>query len=168
MLVGHYDHHMDAKNRVIVPFKLREIEGGEMLTNAFYLTKGPEGCVFAYTVSAWRRIIEERLGRSALPSRRMRELQRGFAGSAHYCTCDKQGRVVLPQELVDYAGLGREVTWIGAADRAEIWDSKGWREYEEERAASFADLFDSLADSDETDGFPGGAAETGKGESPGT
>ena len=161
MLVGRYDHHMDAKNRLIVPIKLREMEGGAQLCDAFYLTKGPEGCVFVYTVAGWRKIVEERLGRSALPSRGMRELQRGFAGAAHYCTCDKQGRIVVAQELVEYAGLGREVTWIGAADRAEIWAKQHWIEYEKERAASFAELFDSLADADEN----GGARDV-RGESP--
>lgn len=118
ILIGEYQHNLDDKGRVNFPAKLRDSLG-----NRFIITKGLDKCLCVYSEDEWR-VLEDKI--RALPVSKSRQLQRFlFAGAADVVP-DKQGRVVIPSNLRDYAGLDKEVMVIGASVRAEIWDKDRW------------------------------------------
>ncbi|MGN0980086.1 MAG: division/cell wall cluster transcriptional repressor MraZ [Candidatus Avoscillospira sp.] len=113
-MVGKYRHTVDPKGRLFVPSKLREELG-----DAFYVTLGLDHCLSVYTEAGWEAIVEKY---NALPIAKARKMRFLFANAAK-CEPDKQGRFLIPTELRDYAGLKQDVTFIGQAGHAEIWDS---------------------------------------------
>ncbi|OCN00678.1 division/cell wall cluster transcriptional repressor MraZ [Clostridium sp. W14A] len=121
MLIGEYQHSIDLKGRVIVPARFREDLGDN-----FYVTKGLDGCLFVLSPAEWNR-LQEKI--SAMPISKARGLQRFFFSGAVEAQPDRQGRVLLPQTLRDYAGLEKDVTFIGASSRAEIWDTERWTSF---------------------------------------
>ena len=122
-MTGTYEHSIDAKSRLFIPAKLRE-ELGE----SFYVTLGLDHCLSVYTEAGWQAIVDKY---NALPISQARKMRFLFANAAK-CEPDKQGRFLIPQELRDYAGLKQEVTFIGQAGHAEIWDSDAYDKLEAE------------------------------------
>lgn len=118
MLIGEYSHSLDEKGRVNFPVKLRASLGEE-----FILTKGLDGCVFVYAKNEFER-LEEKIRQ--LPMSKARDLQRFLFSGAVCVNSDKQGRVLIPQNLRDYADLVKDITIIGASSRAEIWNKDAW------------------------------------------
>lgn len=138
MLIGEYQHNIDAKGRVIVPAKFREDLGEH-----FYVTKGLDCCLFVLSAAEWKR-LQDKI--SAMPISKSRGLQRFFFSGAAEVEPDKQGRILLPQHLREHAGLEKDVTVIGASSRAEIWDSARWNTFNsgltEESIAEAMDLLE--------------------------
>lgn len=120
MLIGEYEHTLDQKGRMSFPARFREDLGLR-----FIITKGLDGCLFVYSGAEWES-LEEKI--RALPMSKARTLQRFLFAGAAEVELDKQGRVLLPQNLREYAGLQKEVMVIGASSRAEIWDKARWQE----------------------------------------
>lgn len=118
---GEYQHNIDAKGRLFIPAKLREDLG-----KSFIVTKGLDECLFVYSAAAWD-VLEEKINQ--LPMSKSRQLQRFFFSSAADCIPDAQGRVLIPQNLREYAGLQKEVTVIGVSGRVEIWDAARWKKF---------------------------------------
>ena len=121
MLIGTYQHNIDAKGRVILPSKFREDLG-----EPFYITKGTEGCLFVLSGESWEE-LQNKI--NAMPISKAGNLQRFFFSSATEVEPNLQGRVLIPEYLREFAGLTKEVTIIGAGGRVEIWDSKKWLEF---------------------------------------
>ena len=138
MLIGEYQHTIDPKGRVIVPARFREDLG-----DSFYVTKGLDGCLFVLSPGEWTRLQEKV---SAMPISKARGLQRFFFSGAVEAQPDRQGRVLLPQTLREYAKLEKDITFIGASSRAEIWDTAHWTEFNstltEESIAEAMDLLE--------------------------
>jgi MraZ protein len=124
MLIGEYQHNIDAKNRVIVPVKFREDLG-----KRFYLTKGLDGCLFVLSPQGWEQMTQKI---KAMPVARGRKLQRFLCAGAAEVEPDKQGRILIPQNLREYAGLEKDVTFIGTSVRAELWSTERWNKMNEE------------------------------------
>ena len=122
-MVGKYVHTVDPKGRLFVPSKLRDELG-----DSFYVTLGLDHCLSVYTEAGWQAIVEKY---NALPLYQARKMRVLFANAAK-CEPDKQGRFLIPQTLRDYAGLRQEVTFIGQAGHAEIWDSEAYDRMEAE------------------------------------
>ena len=121
MLIGEFSPSIDAKGRLHFPAKLREDLG-----ERFIVTKGLDGCLFVYSYEEWK-ALENKI--RALPLSKSRMLKRFFYAGAVEVEGDKQGRVIIPQNLREYAGLSKDVTVVGASTRAEIWDSARWASY---------------------------------------
>ena len=121
MLMGTYQHNIDSKGRVIMPAKFREELGG-----AFYITRGLDNCLSVLSKSDWDSLGEKLRG---LPSSQTKDIQRFLFSGAAELEPDKQGRVLIPQPLRDYAGLTKDVVIIGTGLKAEIWDLDRWNEY---------------------------------------
>ena len=121
---GEFQHNIDAKGRLFIPAKFRE-ELGKM----FIITKGLDGCLFVYSASAWE-VLEDNINQ--LPLSKSRNLQRFFFSSAADCVPDAQGRVLIPQNLREYAALQKEVTITGVSGRVEIWNTARWKAINEE------------------------------------
>lgn len=138
MLMGEYQHNMDAKGRVTVPSKFREDLGDK-----FYVSKGLDGCLFVLSSAQWERLVEKV---SAIPMSQGKAIQRYFFSGAAEVEPDKQGRILLPQNLRDHAGLTKDVTVIGAATRAEIWDTARWNAYNESQTDEAVEASMNLLD----------------------
>ena len=137
MLMGEFPHNMDAKGRVTIPVRFREDLG-----DRFYVTKGLDGCLFVFSPVRWERLVEKM---ASLPIANAHSLQRFFFSSAADCAPDSQGRVLIPQNLREYAGLQKEVTVIGVSGRVEIWDKQRWKEYNGELTSeSIAEAMEDL------------------------
>ena len=122
MLVGEYEHTIDEKNRLTLPAKFRQTFGDGVV-----LTRGLDGCLFAYRRADWARLVESRLAALDPLSEETRRLERFLFSGATEADLDKQGRVMLPAQLIEHAQLGREVVVAGVNERLEIWDRTAWR-----------------------------------------
>ena len=118
-MTGEFQHNLDAKGRLFVPVRMREELG-----DVFYVTISMERCLCAYSGESWRNISDKV---NAMPNVKQRMMRPLFANAAR-CELDKQGRVLLPQNLREYAGLDKNVTVVGCNNHAEFWDSAAWAE----------------------------------------
>ena len=117
--MGEYNHTIDIKGRLIVPTKFRE-----QLGEAFVIAKGNDGCLAIYTNEAWETFMKKI---QALPANKdIRTYVRAIAGSAVAVEADKQGRVLVPGNLREYAGLDKDVVLAGVIDKIEVWDKEKW------------------------------------------
>lgn len=123
MLIGEYQHSLDAKNRMIVPSKLREDLG-----NKFVITKGLDGCLYIYPIDEWVK-LQEKLKTLPLTNKDARAFVRFFFAGASEVEIDKQGRGLIPQNLKEYAGIEKEIVSIGVLSRVEVWSKEKWNEY---------------------------------------
>lgn len=126
MLIGEFEHSLDSKGRLIMPAKLRETIGEK-----FVVTKGLDGCLFAFSITEWQN-FEEKLKSLPLSNRNSREFTRFFLSGATECEIDKQGRFLIPNNLRESANLQKEVVIIGVGTRIEIWDKEKWNSYNNE------------------------------------
>ena len=113
-MFGEYEHTIDGKGRMFLPSKFR-LELGEKV----YLTRSVDKCVCIYPVAK----LDE------LPPIRARDVKRSLCASANETDVDSQGRVLIPQQLRDLAGLQKSVVVIGVGEKAEIWDVDAYNEY---------------------------------------
>ena len=120
---GSYIHSIDDKGRIIIPSRFRDIvrAGG---SDSVMVTR-MDRSLYAYAQDAWGK-IEERILSLAEKSDNMRRFRRVFVGGAFECSCDKQGRILIPQTLRDYAGLDKEIVLVGVLDHFEIWARENW------------------------------------------
>lgn len=118
MLVGEFQHNIDAKGRVIVPAKFRD-ELGER----FVITKGLDNCLFVFSQNEWEK-LDSKLSEQSLS--KGRTIQRFFYGGMAECELDKQGRMLVPQNLREYANILKDVVFVGLTRRAEIWNKDEW------------------------------------------
>lgn len=123
MFIGEYQHAIDNKNRMIIPSKFREALG-----ESFVLTKGLDGCLYAYTLEEWK-VLEDKLRKLPLTNKDARAFVRFFFSGANEIDIDKQGRALIPQNLLEYAGIKKDIVSIGVSTRIEIWSKEGWEEY---------------------------------------
>ncbi len=137
MLTGQYNHTLDSKGRVNFPIRLRE-ELGEH----FIITRGLDNCLFVYSMKEWEQLAAKL---RQLPISKSAPLNRFFFAGAAEVEADKQGRVLIPAHLRQFAGLERDVTVAGVSSRAEIWDTERWeRNNEQLTAETIASAMDEL------------------------
>ncbi len=122
MFMGEYNHTIDAKGRVIIPSRFRD-ELGEN----FVITRGMDGCLSIYSQDAWK-VFEQKLSQLPLTSKDARTFTRFFVTGASVCELDKQGRILVPATLREYAGLEKDVILAGNLDRIELWSKSRWTE----------------------------------------
>jgi MraZ protein len=122
LLLGEYEHTIDDKNRLTLPARFR----GEF-AEGIVVTRGMDGCLFAYTRGDWDRLVETRLATLDPLSKEGRRLHRFFFSGAAEGELDKQGRLIVPAALIEHAKLGRDVVVAGVHDHLEIWDRAAWR-----------------------------------------
>lgn len=140
MLLGEYEHTIDDKNRLTLPAKFRHTLAGGVV-----VTRGMDGCLYAYGLEEWRRLVESRLATLDPLSQEGRRMSRFFFSGATEAELDKQGRIMLPAALLKHAKLGRDVVVAGVHDRLEIWDRAAWREELNEVEGSAEDVAERLA-----------------------
>ena len=120
MFMGTTYNSIDDKNRMIVPSRLRAELGKSCV-----LTKGLDKCLYIYTADNWAKQMEkiEKLPES---DPKVRAFIRHFCANAVECEFDKQGRIVIPQELKSYAAIEKELVTMGAMSKIEVWSKEVW------------------------------------------
>ena len=123
--LGQYEHTLDAKNRLTIPAKFRA-----QLAEGIVLAKEQETCIAIRPATSWNRFTEEMQRLGTLWDQDYRDFQRRYTAGAFDAQLDAAGRIMLPQTLIDKAGLEREVVLVGNLDTIEVWDRARWREEE--------------------------------------
>lgn len=131
MFMGEYNHSIDAKGRLIIPSKFRDVLGDE-----FVVTKGLEGCLFVFEKFEFETFMDKLNEKSDLEAK-VRKIKRFFISGAQEIEPDKQGRMLVPPTLREYAGLEKEAVFAGVGGHIEIWDKNRW-----DGVASFDDIND--------------------------
>ena len=142
MLMGEYEHTLDAKGRISMPAKLRKDMG-----DTFILTKGLDGCLFAFSQEEWLN-FETKLKALPLSDKNARNFVRFFLAGATECEIDKQGRFLIAGNLREFAGLEKEVVIIGVLNKIEIWSKQKWQEYSEKENNEADDIAEKMANLD--------------------
>ncbi len=120
MFLGEYEHSVDAKGRIAVPAKFRtQLEGGLVVTRGF------ERCLQVYPMEQWQ-TLSERVSSLSIAPAEARQLRRLLFSSAFDTEVDKQGRIVLPTGLREYAGIGDNAVVAGMNTYFEIWSQTDW------------------------------------------
>ncbi|OZG57807.1 division/cell wall cluster transcriptional repressor MraZ [Bifidobacterium tissieri] len=138
LLLGTYTPKIDAKGRLALPAKLRS-----QLGRGLVMARGQERCIYLLPYSEFRRVAAQ-IQRTSLGNKAARDYLRVFLSGAVDQEPDKQGRVVIPPMLRDYAGLGTDVVVIGVGTRAEIWNRDAWETYLTEQEQGYADIADDV------------------------
>lgn len=139
MFIGEYQHSIDAKGRIIIPSKFRDILGYK-----FVLTKGLDNCLFIYSLEEWKK-FEEKLMSLPVASKDARAFVRYFFSGAVECEIDKQGRLTIPPQLRDHAKIDKELVTIGVMSRVEVWSKQEWENYGNNNL-SYDDIAEKMAD----------------------
>ncbi|PPG62971.1 MULTISPECIES: division/cell wall cluster transcriptional repressor MraZ [unclassified Rathayibacter] len=133
MFLGTYSPKLDEKGRVILPAKFRD-----ELSSGVVVTRGQERCLYVFSQAEFE-VMHEKIRQAPVTSKQARDFLRVFLSGASAETPDKQNRVTLPAPLRSYAGLDRDLTVIGAGNRAEIWAQGAWETYLQEQESVFSD-----------------------------
>ena len=144
MFYGEYTHNIDNKGRLIIPSRLRMVIK-EGYIDRFYITRGLEGCIFAFAENEWLQ-LQSKVKSLSLMKANARKFMRVLYSGAYEVECDKQGRINIPPALISYADINKEVTVVGVLNRLEIWDSEKWNNFYRDAADTFEDLAENLVD----------------------
>lgn len=137
MFMGEYHHTIDAKGRIIMPFKVRDDLGEN-----FIVTRGLDGCLFIYPKEHWNTIINKY---KELPDTKdKRQFMRIFLSGATICEYDKQGRINIPNPLIQYADLRKDCIIIGLDERLELWSKERWENFISDNEENLSEIADNL------------------------
>jgi MraZ protein len=138
MFIGEYQHSIDPKKRLALPSKFRRELGGKVV-----VTRGLDKCLFVYPLKVWKELAEK-LGTLPMGESATRSFVRLMLAGAVDSDVDSQGRVLLPEYLKEYAGLGRNVVVAGLFNRLEIWDESKWKTYKTKAEENTDDIAEQL------------------------
>lgn len=144
MFYGQYEHALDAKDRVIIPAKFREIFK-EHYAEKFFLTRGLDRCLFVFPEEEWRN-QERKFRDMSFTREESRKFNRLYFSGACEVICDKQGRILIPVYLKEYADIHQNIMIIGVSDRIEIWAKEKWNDFFSNNLGSFESLAEKLID----------------------
>ncbi len=142
MFYGQYEHTLDAKDRIIVPAKFREIFK-EHYTERFFITRGLDRCLFVFPEDEWK-TQERRFRDMPFTNEQARKFNRIYFSGAVEVIGDKQGRILIPSFLKEYAEIKADVVIIGVSDRMEIWSKEKWSQFFNDHLGSFESLAEKL------------------------
>jgi len=140
VFMGEYQHSIDIKGRLIIPSKLRDGLG-----DTFVITRGLENCLFVYPTQEWEQ-LELKLKELPFTKKDVRAFTRFLLSGAVEAEIDKQGRVLVPSNLREFASISKECVIIGVSSRVEIWSKEKWNEYYEAADASFEEIAETIVD----------------------
>ena len=122
MFMGEYAHSLDSKGRLIIPSKFREALGEK-----FVITRSLDQCLCIYDMEDWEKFVS-RLNSLPYNVKKQRQLVRFFLSGANEAEADRQGRVLIPGNLREAAGIDKDVVLVGVGSRIEIWSRGSWEE----------------------------------------
>jgi MraZ protein len=140
MFIGEYSHNLDEKGRLAVPKKFRQA-----LSKGAVVTRGLDACLFLYTSAEWEKLAQKL---SSLPfaQANTRAFARLMLAGAMDVKADKQGRIILPEYLREYAGLKKSIVIAGLYNRLELWDQTKWSGYTKKSEAESNEIAEQMSD----------------------
>ncbi|MFH1840797.1 MAG: division/cell wall cluster transcriptional repressor MraZ [Candidatus Shapirobacteria bacterium] len=129
MFLGSYEPNLISKGRLALPKKIRSELPGERLV----LTLGFEKCIYGFAEKEWEKIVAPELARPLFSDAEGRDLRRQMCMEAMVVELGSQGRLVMPEVMVKYAGAEKQVVIVGAGDHFEIWEKRNWEKYRNEK-----------------------------------
>jgi len=142
MFYGEYAHSIDNKGRLILPSKLRETAKSNFVEK-FYITRGLDKCLFMFSEEEWK-AAEQKFKSMSFTKQDSRKFNRLYFSGAVEIIPDKQGRILLPPYLKDFAQIKRDVVIIGVSSRIEVWAKDQWQEFYRSNLESFEDTAEKL------------------------
>jgi MraZ protein len=144
MFYGEFEHAIDRKGRLILPAKFREVAKNQFVEK-FFVTRGLDKCLFMFSEEEWRS-QENKFKTMSFTKQQSRTFNRLlFSGAVDVCP-DKQGRVLLPQYLKDFADIKKDVMIVGVSNRIEIWAKNLWYDFYANSRQSFEEIAEKLMD----------------------
>lgn len=144
MFYGEYLHSIDRKGRIILPAKFRESAKAHFIEK-FFVTRGLDKCLFMFSEEEWRS-QESKFKAISFTKQQARTFNRLYFSGAVEVSPDKQGRILLPQYLKDFAQIKRDVMIVGVSNRIEIWAKDEWQEFYGSSRQSFEEIAEKLMD----------------------
>lgn len=142
MFYGEYEHALDAKSRVIIPARFREIFK-ERYVERFFITRGLDQCLFLFTEESWK-TVEKKFSEMPFTKGESRSFNRLLFSGASDVVCDKQGRILIPDYLKTFAAIQTEVMIVGVSSRIEIWAKDKWQNFLNTNGSQFEELAEKL------------------------
>jgi MraZ protein len=142
---GRYEHTVDNKGRSSIPSRFREILSTRYADDRFIITSFIDPCLIAYPVAEWQ-AFEEKIRSLPKFDPKVMQVKRVLISGATECPIDRNGRILIPPVLRDFAGIGREVVWAGMVDTIEIWSKQNWERMFLESRSQISDLGGALGD----------------------
>lgn len=139
MLIGSHNHAVDGKGRLFVPSRWRDDLG-----DTFIVTKGFGKCLFGMSLAEWEK-LSQKLAALPITDKQAQQFVRYLSSWATDCTLDKQGRILIPAKLREFAGLDKDTVLIGVTNRIEIWNANVWEEMDSEMEADYDDMMTRMA-----------------------
>ena len=130
MFRGNHSCQVDEKGRVPFPARFRDVlaAAGQ---NVLVLTRGFEPCIQVFPLAAWLK-VEEKLGQMPQFDANVQRMRRLLTGECAECELDKQGRILIPPRLREFAGIEREAVFVGTMTTVDIWSADGWKKHWDE------------------------------------
>ena len=144
MFYGEFQHSIDRKGRLILPAKFRETAKNQFVEK-FFVTRGLDKCLFIFAEEEWRS-QENKFKALSFTKQQSRIFNRLLFSGAQEITFDKQGRVLLPQYLKDFAGIKKDVMIVGVSNRIEVWAADLWNDFYTNSRQSFEEIAEKLMD----------------------
>ncbi len=144
MFYGEYLHSIDRKGRIILPAKFREAAKAHFIEK-FFVTRGLDKCLFMFSEEEWR-TQESKFKAISFTKQQSRTFNRLYFSGAVEIVSDKQGRILIPQYLKDFAQIKRDVVIVGVSNRIEIWAKDKWQEFYGSSRQSFEEIAEKLMD----------------------
>ncbi len=144
MFYGEYIHSIDKKGRLILPSKIREVAKSNFIEK-FYITRGLDKCLFMFGEEEWK-ATEQKFKSMSFTRKDARKFNRLYFSGAVEMAPDKQGRILIPSYLKDFAGIKKDVVIIGVSNRVEIWSKDLWHEFYNAHLESFEETAEKLID----------------------
>lgn len=138
MLIGEYHHSVDNKNRISLPAKFRSSMGETVVIN-----RGIDNCLSVYTQEAWQEMLDK-LGQLSMTKSNEREFSRFMLSGAAEVAVDSQGRILIPDNLKEYADIDKKAVWAGVGNHAEMWAEDSWNKQLEQSQSKPEELAESL------------------------
>jgi MraZ protein len=129
MFMGEYQPSMDEKGRVAIPVRLRKAFGEDRVVDRLILTYGFDKCIMAFRDEDWKVFVQEKLIPLPQSDQMNRKRIRYILGGAFECDLDRQGRIMIPGYLKEYAAIDEDLIILGVYDRVEIWSKKVYELY---------------------------------------
>lgn len=144
MFYGEYLHSIDRKGRLILPARFREAAKAHFIEK-FFVTRGLDKCLFMFSEEEWR-TQESKFKAIPFTKQEARTFNRLYFSGAVEVISDKQGRILIPQYLKDFAQIKKDVMIVGVSNRIEIWAKDKWQEFYGSSRQSFEEIAEKLMD----------------------
>ena len=133
MFMGEYHPSFDEKGRIAIPARLRKAFGEDSAISKLVIAPSFDKCIMAFRESEWKDFVQNKLMALSQGEQKNRMKMRFLMGGAAECELDKQGRILIPANLIEYAEIKDEVTILGVFDKIEIWGTQVYNQHKPDK-----------------------------------